>query len=101
MSRSLAIWRGNSKGHDVVTVQTMGWAGTKNGDLLKVAAQHFDALLTPDRGIEFQQDVGSSSLRIVLVRARSTRMRDLGPLLPRILLAIAGAKPGQVTKVDA
>lgn len=89
------------RGHDVTTVQKMGWAGTKNGDLLKLAAQHFDAFLTPDRGIEYQQNVGSSSLRIVLVRARSTRMRDLGPLVPRILMALASAKARQVAKVDA
>ena len=33
-------------GHDVKTVQDMGWAGIKNGDLLKLADEQFDALLT-------------------------------------------------------
>ena len=47
-------------GHDVTTVQRMGWAGTANGALLSLVADAgFEAFLTVDRGIELQQRVAS------------------------------------------
>ena len=42
-------------GHDVKTVPEMGWAGLRNGDLLRVAADRFDAFLTVDRSLPAQQ----------------------------------------------
>ena len=44
-------------GHEVQTVQDMRWAGIKNGALLKLADGQFDALLTVDQGIEYQQNL--------------------------------------------
>ncbi len=44
----------------VHTVQQMGWAGTGNGLLLSLAAgRGVDALVTVDRGIEHQQNLGN------------------------------------------
>lgn len=44
------------QGHNVQTVQQQGWAGLKNGELLKQAAQAgFAVFLTSDQNIEFQQ----------------------------------------------
>ena len=42
-------------GHTVKTVQEMGWAGTRNGALLRRANVQFEALLTVDQGIEYQR----------------------------------------------
>lgn len=33
-------------GHDVITVPSMGWAGIKNGALLRLADGAFDAFIT-------------------------------------------------------
>ena len=33
-------------GHEVRTVGRMGWAGKKNGELLKLAATQFDVFVT-------------------------------------------------------
>ncbi len=52
-------------GHETKTVQDMGWAGIKNGALLRLADGQFDALLTVDQGIEYQQNL--SGLRIGVV----------------------------------
>jgi len=41
----------------------MGWAGTRNGSLLRKAAGAFDIFLTVDQGIEFQQASGDSISR--------------------------------------
>jgi hypothetical protein len=41
-------------GHSVSTVQGLGWAGTKNGDLLKRASGVSDAFVTMDGKLEHQ-----------------------------------------------
>jgi len=40
----------------------MGWAGIKNGELLRLASASFDVFLTVDRNIEHQQDVAGAVL---------------------------------------
>ena len=43
-------------GHEVRTVQELGWAGTKNGALLRRAmAEGFEVFVTVDRNLEYQQ----------------------------------------------
>jgi uncharacterized protein DUF5615 len=46
-------------GHEVDTVAGRGWAGIKNGELLRRMSGHYDVLITMDRGIEFQQPISS------------------------------------------
>ena len=38
-------------GHEARTVPEMGWASKENGDLLELAAGHFDVFLTVDRNL--------------------------------------------------
>jgi Domain of unknown function (DUF5615) len=38
-------------GHDVKTARQMGWAAIKNGELLALAEQQFDAFVTVDRNL--------------------------------------------------
>ena len=40
-------------GHDVTTVPEAGWAGLKNGGLLKRAQEQFDVFVTIDRNLPF------------------------------------------------
>jgi predicted nuclease of predicted toxin-antitoxin system len=44
-------------GHEVQTVQSRGWAGLKNGELLRLASAEFQALLTGDQNLEYQQNM--------------------------------------------
>ena len=46
-------------GHAVETVVARGWAGIKNGELLRRMRGRYDVLLTMDRGIEFQQQIST------------------------------------------
>lgn len=57
----------------VVTVESRGWKGTKNGVLLKLAVAEFDAFVTMDKGIEHDQNWTVLDLAIILVVARTTR----------------------------
>jgi hypothetical protein len=61
----------------------------------------YDVLITMDRGIEFQQNLATVSVSILLVRALSNRMMHLLPVVPAILEALPALKPGQVHRVGA
>jgi predicted nuclease of predicted toxin-antitoxin system len=88
-------------GHDVATVQRLGWAGIKNGELLQRATDKIDAFLTMDRNIEHQQKVGALPFGIVLIRAQSNRMQDLRPLVNDILGALGHVEAGKIQRVGA
>ena len=92
---------GDIRGHDVVTVPDAGWAALKNGELLAYAQQQFDAFVTVDRNLPFQQQLSNFSIAIVVLRARSNRVRDLRSLVPQLLAALPAAKRGEVTWVGA
>jgi hypothetical protein len=81
--------------HDVLTVPDAGWRGRKNGDLLTLAAGRFDAFITVDTGIEYQQNLASLAVGVIALRARSNRIEDLRPLMPRVRQALATLGPGR------
>ena len=62
------------QGHSVDTVVGRGWTGITNGELLRRMGTEYDAFVTMDRGIEFQQNLATVSVGILLVRAPSNRM---------------------------
>ena len=88
-------------GHEVLTVQRAGWAGLKNGELLQRAASRFDVLVTGDQGLEYQQDVASLQLAVVVVVARDNRVPTYLALADQILAAVETAALGGVTRVVA
>lgn len=88
-------------GHTAVSVQRKGWASIKNGKLLALAADEFDVLLTADKGMEYQQNLATLPLAILVVLARSNRMEDLAPAVPAILSALAELPPRTLRKIAA
>ena len=88
-------------GHDVETVAEAGWADVKNGELLQLAARHFDLLLTIDRNLEYQQNFAGLALGLIVVHAPSNDVAVLRPLMPAVLAAIPETKPGMVTHIRA
>ena len=88
-------------GHAVHTVSGRGRSGIKNGELLRRMNGQYDALVTMDRSIEFQQRIATLRFGIVLVRARSNRMQDLMPLVPSIRSALDTLKPGHICRVGS
>ena len=83
-------------GHDVKTARQMGWAAIKNGELLALAEQQFDVFVTVDRNLSFQQNFAALSIALVVLHARTNRLADLRPLVPKILAAIESAIPGAI-----
>ena len=86
--------------HDCRTVAEQGREGKKNGELLTLAERNaFQAFLTLDRGIEYQQNLKARSIAIVLLRSRTSRLPDLVPLAASILRVLESLQPGQFAEI--
>jgi hypothetical protein len=82
---------------DVVrTVTEMGWAGTKNGSLLRMVEQEFDIFLTNDQNLEHQQNLKRFDLAIVVLVAFTNDVEDLRPLMPAANEAMRGIGSGEI-----
>ena len=89
----------NFTSHDAHHVVDMGWSSKRNGDRLRLMlAERFEALLTVDQHIEFQQNVRTSGIGLVLVRARTNRLKELQPLVPEILDALSKVAAGSLIR---
>ena len=87
-------------GHEVTTVQRMDWSGTKNGTLLDlIASAGFDAFVTVDKGIQFQQRVAALPFGIIALRTRSNDVVHLRPLMSGVLTALAHLTAGQLVRL--
>jgi len=64
-------------------------------------AEGFEAFLTVDQNVPFQQNVAASGIAVLVVVARTNRLKELRPLVPGILDALRRVKPGQVIRVGA
>jgi hypothetical protein len=52
---------------EVSTAQEMGWGRVKNGDLLRCAEGVFDAFLTSDQQLKYQQNLKGRRLAILVL----------------------------------
>lgn len=69
--------------HEVATVTEKGWSGLKNGQLMTVAAgEGFDVLLTIDKNLQHQQNVGKFPLIVVILNSPSSKLEMLVTFLP-------------------
>jgi hypothetical protein len=64
-------------------------------------ADRFEAFLTVDQNIEFQQNVKASGVAVIVVVARTNRLRELRPLARKILDALNSVKAGAIMRVGA
>ena len=87
--------------HDVSTVPEMGWAGVKNGALLRLVEAAFDAFVTIDGNMRYQQNLGVLGVGIVVLEASDNTIETLRPLCPQILRVLESIQPGEIVKVSA
>ena len=79
--------------HSVKTVVEMGWSGVKNGALLALAAGEFDAFLTVDKNLPYQQNLATLPIALIVLEANSNELVALLPLVPRLEQALGSLKP--------
>lgn len=85
--------------HNCRTVRSEGWSGKKNGDLLNLAENEFDVLITIDTDLRYQQNLRNRKIAIVLLRARANRLEILEPYFPGCAHALETIKPGDFIEV--
>lgn len=88
-------------GHEAQSVQKRGWAGVKNGKLLALAAAEFDVLVTADKGIEYQQNLSTLPMAVLILQAKTNRLDDLTALIPALLAALEALQPRSLQKIAA
>ncbi len=82
------------------TAPAFGFAGKANGELLKLAEQAgFDVFLTVDRRLPYQQNLGLRRIAMLIICAKSNKLKALLPHVPACLSALQSIRKGQVVKV--
>jgi hypothetical protein len=87
-------------GHDVRTTQQQGWAGLKNGELLRRAREDgFQVFATGDQRLRHQQNLHGTGLFVLVFKAVRNALEDLLPCVPDALAAIEKSRPGEIVDV--
>lgn len=86
-------------GHEATTVKATGWSGIKNGQLLALAATRFDVFVTADQNIEFQQNLVTLPIAVVVLVVRSTRIQAIEPIVPGLIKLLNHIPPRSLRKV--
>ena len=88
------------EGHDVQTVPQKGWAGVKNGSLMKLAEAEFDVFVTVDRNLSFQWNLPALDIAVIVLRSTSNRYKDLAPFGPKALASLESLKIGTAVVLE-
>ena len=87
--------------HRVSTVVREGWSGVKNGKLLALAATAFDAFITVDKNMPFQQNLAALPIALIVLDAPSSEVHMLKPLLPVLEWELVALQPKRYVLVRA
>ena len=85
-------------GHTVSTAYEMGWAQLENGDLLQAAESAFDAFITTDQNLRYQQNLTGRRLAILVLPTTSWPMIRLH--LPKVASAVNALCPGDFVELN-
>jgi len=79
--------------------RNVGWV-LRNGVLLRAAVDAgFDVVITADTALRSQQNLPKIGIAIVLISGVRNRMRDLRPLMPRVLQVLGTVRKGELAEV--
>ena len=84
-------------GHEVSTAYEMGWARLSNGDLLAAAEKNFDALITTDQNLRYQQNLTGRRLAILVLP--TTSWPKIQQHLNKVADALNALKPGDFVEL--
>jgi predicted nuclease of predicted toxin-antitoxin system len=88
-------------GHECLTVQEAGWSGKQNGELLSLAETAFDALVTADTNLRYQQNMAGRRIAIVTLHSSSNRLEQIRQYFPACVLALEKIKPGEIVQIGS
>ncbi len=75
-------------GHEVRTARQSGLEELVNGELMRQASVSFDVLLTVDRSMQYQHDLRTIPLGLIIVASLANRLDSIEPRVPQILAVL-------------
>jgi predicted nuclease of predicted toxin-antitoxin system len=88
-----------ARGYQCDTVREAGYGSKKNGELLRLAEGNWDAFLTIDTNIKYQQDIAGWKIAILILRVKSNRLPDVLQHLSSCMEALETVRPGEIVEV--
>jgi len=82
---------------DISTVQEMGWAGTRNGELLRRAETQFDVFVTADQNLRYQQNLSGRILAVLVLP--SNQVPIVIRLLPQIEMSLSVIQASSLVEI--
>jgi|SRR5436190_2975937 len=85
-------------GHSVSTAYEMGWSELANGDRLAAAEADFDALITTDQNLRYQQNLTGRRLAILVLPTTSwpkIRSNEV-----QVIASIDALRPGEIVELS-
>jgi hypothetical protein len=95
---TLAPLRRQLAGHEISTAYEMGWAKLSNGDLLAAAEKSFDAFITTDRNLRYQQNLASGRLAILVLP--TTSWPEIRKHTNEVADSVNALKPGEFIELS-
>jgi len=86
-------------GQDCTTVPEAGFSGKENGELLALANEIFEALVTVDKNIRHQQSIPRLNLALIVIRAVSNDLDDIRPHISAALRPWKPSSPAALLKL--
>jgi hypothetical protein len=89
--------RGALKQHTVATAYELGWTELDNGRLLTAAESEFNALVTTDKNLRYQQNLAGRRLAILVLP--TANWPELRIHEARIAAAVDALQPGDIVEL--
>jgi len=86
-------------GFEAETVRRAGYGAKKNGELLSLMEGRWDVLLTNDRNIQYQQNMNGRNVSILILCAKSNRIKDLLTLMPACAETLRSIQSARIIEV--
>jgi hypothetical protein len=76
--------------HEIYTAADKGWTGISNGKLLALLVENkFDALLTFDRNLQYQQNFSKYTIAVLVLNSPDNSYITLKNLVPSIKMTLS------------
>jgi predicted nuclease of predicted toxin-antitoxin system len=87
--------------HEVISAGYLGWDKLPDDQLLARARNDFDALITCDQDILSDQAITGTDVAVIVLAAKTNGIKDLAPLIPRIVETLETIQRGQMVRIHA
>jgi predicted nuclease of predicted toxin-antitoxin system len=86
-------------GHLAETTHRRGWSDLDDGPLLTAVESEYDAFVTMDQSLRYQQNLKGRRIRIEVVGAARNTLPALAPIASAVLNALREMGPGELRVV--